>query len=245
MDLIWIRSGSDLDLDEEDSEYEEDDDREKEDEEIKLDSATSTRQAEVETANISQLSGDMPQSEPSADASVFLPSESTGSVGYFTPLKGGTAGSAKRASSLKSNSSCAADKHESRPRSHTSSRRSSHALQGDDDAAAGNENDEEAEEHPQYDSHPSDPEERHRSASLLGLIDSYLQDNISTDDFAESSSGKKFISSTASSLKRTFREQLRRNRNMGGIEFDVPGGDSSPVEEGNEEEDGEEDDCRR
>eukprot|EP01032_Pedospumella_encystans_P020086 gene20086-22831_t len=57
----------------------------------------------------------------------------------------------------------------------------------------------------------SETKPRPSSGSIIDLIDTYLGANISSNNHSKNSTSGKIISSTASSLKKKFREQVRRN----------------------------------
>jgi acetyl esterase/lipase len=71
------------------------------------------------------------------------------------------------------------------------------------------------------------------SASILDLFDTMLDANISASRDGENT-GWEFIGNAASTIKRGFRENLRRHSVIGGTEFDVPGAESSETESNND-----------
>lgn len=83
-----------------------------------------------------------------------------------------------------------------------------------------------------YSSGNIEPQTRPASGSIIDMIDTYLGANISTNNHKSASS--KIISNTASSLKKKFREQVRRNSDAMSYEPDrfFPPGESSSSSEG-------------
>ena len=119
------------------------------------------------------------------------------------------------------------------PSSQLSSRRNSKTLQS---AAAATANrhrsqtcigvsQQDRAEHPLIENKPH----THQRAthSILSLIDTYLDKTKGTDGGDRRSTSAQFLSATADTIQRQFREQLRRNSIIGGTEFEVPGDEVS------------------